>query len=46
MESWLKKSPDNVNKCAAGDGVEAAVNTNASRVFLYALGTSALLFCY
>ena len=32
MDSWLKKSHDNGNKPNADD-VEAAVNTNAYRVF-------------
>ena len=32
MDSWLKKSHDNGNKRTADD-VEAAVNTNANRVF-------------
>ena len=33
MDSWLKKSHDNGNKRPA-DNVEAAVKTNANRVFV------------
>ena len=45
MDSWLKKSFDNVNK-GTGDDVELAVNTNANRMFAYALGTNALILFF
>ena len=45
MDSWLKKQHDKGNK-RTGDDVEAAVNTNANRVFARPLGTSALLLFF
>ena len=45
MYSWLKKQHDNGNK-RTGYDVEAAVNTNANRVFARPLGTSALLLFF